>query len=84
MSGRGQLTKVGFEKFLNSVGLFLPQQELSEMFRYFDNNNDNVIDSNEFAATLKMDITDKRLLILRQAFKFLDTNNRGSIHVQNL
>jgi Ca2+-binding EF-hand superfamily protein len=53
LSRSGQISKQGFESFLNTIKIFVSSQEVSELFRYFDAKKDGYLDTEEFAFGLK-------------------------------
>lgn len=80
----GQLDKIEFENFLRKVGMFLTTQELTVVFRHFDLNGDKQIHYKEFIEALRGDMNEKRIAVVKYAWQMLDSENAGSIDLQDL
>lgn len=48
------MNKIEFEKFVKKIGMFLTTQELTTVFKTFDNDNDRQIRLKEFIETLRV------------------------------
>jgi Ca2+-binding EF-hand superfamily protein len=67
----GSLSRFEFEKMLGSVGIFLSTQELSELFRYYDKNNDQQICIPEFLTAITDSLNERRRSAITQAWQLL-------------
>ena len=56
----GRLNEFEFSKFATNIGLHITSQEKGELFRHFDMNKDEHIDSSEFASGLLLDLSQAR------------------------
>lgn len=65
------LSRYEFEKMLGSVGIFLSTQEMSELFRYYDKNNDQQICVPEFVTAISDSMNERRKAAAIQAWRLL-------------
>jgi len=70
-NGNGALEKLEFEEFLSKLGVFLARQELRVIYDNFDINKDGKIQYSELVQTLRSDMSESRLTIVKQAFGHL-------------
>ena len=53
LNGNGKLDLMEFEKGLNKFGFFPKKVEVQALLKYYDTNNDNMIDFKEFCQALR-------------------------------
>lgn len=53
LNGNGKLDLMEFEKGLNKFGFFPKKVEVQALLKYYDINNDNMIDFKEFCQALR-------------------------------
>lgn len=68
----GHLDKAEFEKLLSQLGVFLTTQELRAIYDTYDLNKDEHIAYAEFVQFIRANISEKRIAVVKHAFKFLD------------
>jgi Ca2+-binding EF-hand superfamily protein len=69
------LDKDEFQKFLSKIGVFLTVQELRSVYDRYDANRDGNIAYAEFVSLIRENMSEKRVNIVRNAFRFLDRGN---------
>jgi len=62
------LDKLEFGELLNKLGIFLATQEMRVVYDNFDANKDGMIQYSEFVNTLKTDMSEDRLTIVKKAW----------------
>ena len=77
------LNNFEFDKFLTLVGTHITSQERSDLFRYFDANNDKEIDQNEFAGGVLQDLNAARGNTVSHAWNSI-SNGRSSVPQQEV
>ncbi|OMJ67014.1 hypothetical protein SteCoe_35940 [Stentor coeruleus] len=80
----GSLNRYEFENFLSKIGMFITTQEQSELFRYYDKNQDGQVSVVEFLQSLQDSMSDRRLSAVKAAFQFLDESGTGFLSVDEL
>jgi len=64
----GSLDKLEFEEMVAGLGAFLARQELRTVYDHFDTNKDGNIHYEEFVNTLRGDMNEKRMAVVKHAF----------------
>ncbi|KAL8483088.1 hypothetical protein ACS0TY_025949 [Phlomoides rotata] len=84
-NGDGKITKKELNDSLENMGIFIPDNELSQMIDKVDVNGDGCVDIDEF-GTLYQTIMDERdeEEDMREAFNVFDQNGDGFITVDEL
>jgi len=80
----GSLSQLEFSKFLSKSGIFLTTQELRPLFQVFDSNNDENISYGEFIDTLRNDMKEQRIAVVKHAFQMLDVQQKGFVSLSEL
>lgn len=78
------LDKEEFTEALAFAGLFTTTQELSAIFKYFDQSGDGFVDFNEFLGALRGDLNDRRRGIVEKVFKALDVDGSGYLTTEDM
>lgn len=66
---------------MSKVGLFITTQEQTELFKYYDKNQDGQISVVEFLQSLQDQMAEKRVRAVKSAFEYLDVNKTGCLAV---
>ncbi|KAL3835057.1 hypothetical protein ACJIZ3_009793 [Penstemon smallii] len=84
-NGDGRITKKELNDSLENMGIFIPDNELTQMIEKIDFNGDGCVDIDEFGA-LYQNIMDERdeEEDMREAFNVFDQNGDGFITVDEL
>lgn len=84
-NGDGRITKKELNDSLESMGIFIPDAELTQMIEKIDVNQDGCVDIDEFGA-LYQNIMDERdeEEDMKEAFNVFDQNGDGFITVDEL
>jgi len=64
---------------LSKLGIFMTTQELTAVYNQFDKNRDGHISYDEFINTVKTDMNEKRLAVVKHAWQSLDEMAAGKI-----
>ncbi len=64
----GTLNRLEFEDFMAKIGVFLTRQELRTVYDHFDVNQDGQIQYEEFVNTLRADMNERRMAVVKHAF----------------
>jgi Ca2+-binding EF-hand superfamily protein len=62
------LDKLEFEEMLSKLGIFMTTQELTAVYNQFDKNHDGQISYDEFINTVRTDMNEKRLAVVKHAW----------------
>ncbi len=62
----------------------ISNEELSNVFNFFDLNGDKSISYNEFLRFLRGEVSKKRRLLILKAYKQLDPQGKGKLTVDDL
>ena len=74
-----------FKKGLNETGLgSLILSEQRAIFEHFDTNENGSIDFEEFIRGVRNDLTPRRLALVTDAFKRLDTDGSGTVDIDEM
>lgn len=79
----GTLSKLEFEEFLSKIGVFLARQELRVIYDCFDLNKDGQIQYSELVQSLRRDMSEQRLAIVKHAFNKL-ANGASQVSFEDL
>lgn len=84
-NGDGRITQKELNDSLESMGIFIPDSELTQMIEKIDVNHDGCVDIDEFGA-LYQNIMDERdeEADMKEAFNVFDQNGDGFITVDEL
>jgi len=64
---------------LIDYGIYLDDEDIRILVRYFDRNGDGVINFDEFLTVIKGPLNEARMQMVRQAYNKLDVNGDGQI-----
>ena len=70
-----------FSKSLHEFETELSDEEISNLFLYFDKDNTGVINYLNFINAIRGPMNQKRILILKEAFKKLDLDKGGQVEI---
>jgi Ca2+-binding EF-hand superfamily protein len=70
-----------FSKSLHEFETELSDEEISNLFSYFDKDNTGVINYLNFINAIRGPMNQKRILILKEAFKKLDLDKGGHVEI---
>ena len=70
-----------FSKSLHEFETELSDEEISNLFSYFDKDNTGVINYLNFINAIRGPMNQKRILILKEAFKKLDLDKGGQVEI---
>ena len=62
----------------------LSPSEFERLFKYFDKNNDGVLDYNEFLTGLRGNLNPRRRVVVGRAFKKFDKSGNGVVDLEDL
>lgn len=84
-NGDGRISKEELNNSLENLGIFIPDEELSQMIEKIDVNGDNCVDIDEFGELYQslMDNKDEEE-DMKEAFNVFDQNGDGFISVDEL
>ncbi len=80
----GTLSKLEFEEFVGKIGIFLTKQELRTVYDQFDMNKDGQIQYEEFVNTLKADMNERRIAVVKHAFQIIDQEGKKAVTLSQL
>ncbi|CAA7026467.1 unnamed protein product [Microthlaspi erraticum] len=85
-NGDGTITRKELSETLRSLGIYIPDKELTQMIEKIDVNGDGCVDIDEFGALYKtlMDEEDEEEEDMKEAFNVFDQNGDGFITVDEL
>ena len=73
-----------FSKSLHEFETELSDEEISNLFSYFDKDNTGVINYFNFINAIRGPMNQKRILILKEAFKKLDLDKGGQVEMSEI
>jgi len=80
----GKLEHDEFEACLQKVGLFLSKTESQSLLKHFDLDGDRKVSLNEFLSTLREELNERRLNMVKRAFNVLDRDGSEVINSKDL
>ncbi|MBA0765452.1 hypothetical protein Gotri_014648 [Gossypium trilobum] len=84
-NGDGRISKEELNDSLKKLGIFIPDDELTQMIKKIDVNGDNYVDIEEFRELYQSFMNDKdEEEDILEAFKVFDQNGDGYISVDEL
>ncbi|MBA0682104.1 hypothetical protein Goari_023850 [Gossypium aridum] len=84
-NGDGRISKEELNESLKKLGIFIPDDELTQMIKKIDVNGDNYVDIEEFRELYQSFMNDKdEEEDILEAFKVFDQNGDGYISVDEL
>ncbi|MBA0556146.1 hypothetical protein Golax_010385 [Gossypium laxum] len=84
-NGDGRISKEELNESLKKLGIFIPDDELTQMIEKIDVNGDNYVDIEEFRELYQSFMNDKdEEEDILEAFKVFDQNGDGYISVDEL
>ncbi|GMJ01725.1 CALMODULIN LIKE 7, ROOT HAIR SPECIFIC 1 [Hibiscus trionum] len=84
-NGDGKITKKDLLESLESLGIFIPEADLTQMIEKFDIDGDNCVNIDEFSELYQFIMCDKdEEEDIKEAFKVFDRNGDGYISVDEL
>ncbi|MBA0738435.1 hypothetical protein Gogos_011788 [Gossypium gossypioides] len=84
-NGDGRISKEELNDSLKKLGIFIPDDELTQMIEKIDVNGDNYVDIDEFRELYQSFMNDKdEEEDILEAFKVFDQNGDGYISVDEL
>eukprot|EP00831_Metopus_contortus_P080861 TRINITY_DN836_c0_g1_i2.p1 TRINITY_DN836_c0_g1~~TRINITY_DN836_c0_g1_i2.p1 ORF type:complete len:464 (+),score=102.69 TRINITY_DN836_c0_g1_i2:203-1594(+) len=83
-SGNRKIDRHEFTWALKENGHTLSSLELERLFKYFDRNNDGVIDINEFLRGIRGELNDRRRSAVYEAFRKLDVTGDGKVTLDDI
>ncbi|TYI93404.1 hypothetical protein E1A91_D02G133900v1 [Gossypium mustelinum] len=84
-NGDGRISKEELNDSLKKLGIFIPDDELTQMIKKIDVNGDNYVDIEEFRELYQSIMNDKdEEEDILEAFKVFDQNGDGYISVDEL
>ena len=79
-NGDGRITKKELNDSLENMGIFIPDEELTQMIEKIDVNGDNCVDIDEFGELYQSLLDDKdEEEDMKEAFNVFDQNGDGYI-----
>jgi Ca2+-binding EF-hand superfamily protein len=79
-----KLDRYEFEWGLRENGHKFTKNEMDKIFKFFDKNNDGVVNYNEFLRVIKGDLNERRRKLVGLAFKKLDKTGDGVVTFEDL
>jgi Ca2+-binding EF-hand superfamily protein len=73
-----------FSKSLHEFETELSEEEISNLFAYFDKDNTGTLNYINFINAIRGPMSQKRILILKEAFKKLDIDKGGQIEISEI
>ena len=83
-NGNGQLSKEEIMEGMALYGLRLVGEEADIVFGYFDRDRSGQVSITEFVAGVRGGMNDRRLKLVRQAYKCLDKNFDGRVTFEDI
>ena len=79
-----ELEFYAFSKSLHEFETELSEEEISDLFNYFDKNNSKVINYINFINAIRGPMSQRRVLIVKEAFKKLDIDKGGIVELSEI
>ena len=79
-----ELEFYAFSKSLHEFETELSEEEISDLFNYFDKNNSKVINYINFINAIRGPMSQRRVLIVKEAFKKLDIDKGGIVELAEI
>ena len=73
-----------FSKSLHEFETELTEEEISDLFNYFDKDNTNLINYINFINAIRGPMSQRRILIVKEAFKKLDIDKGGQVELAEI
>ena len=83
-SGNRKIDRHEFSWAMKENGHVLSQLEFERLFKYFDRNNDDVINYDEFLRGVRGELNEKRKAVVDEAYKKLDKTGDGKVEFDDL
>lgn len=82
--GSFELSRQEFFKCIKDFRLDFSQPESNKLFDYFDEDKSGSINYDEFLHTIRGEMNDKRINLIKQAFKKLDRTGDGVVTIDDI
>ena len=82
--GNKMLSRDEFSTGLNELGCDLTPEELDELFKVCDTNQDGNVDFNEFLKGVRGELNQQRQAVVDAAFSIFDVDGTGVVNAQDL
>ena len=79
-----ELEFYAFSKSLHEFETELTDEEISDLFNYFDKDNTKLINYNNFINAIRGPMNQRRMLIVKEAFKKLDIDKGGIVELAEI
>lgn len=83
-NGNNKLDASEFEQALAAFGIFPKKVELQALMKFYDIDGDGNISYEEFLSGMREELTERRVAMVKKAFKMLDKDSSGKITVSDI
>jgi Ca2+-binding EF-hand superfamily protein len=83
-NGNGELDLYEFKQAISDYELEMIEIDIENLFKSFSHGDNQTLNINEFLETLIQPMNKFRYNLVKKVFKFLDFNNQGKLHVNQL
>lgn len=80
----GKLESDEFEACLQKAGLFLSRNEAQALMKHFDLDGDKKVSCEEFLCTLREELNQRRLNMVKRCFNVMDRDGSGVINSDDI
>ena len=82
--GSHSLSEHEFMKAVKDFKIGISEENIPVLFNYFDSNHDGTLNIDEFLMAIRGELNDKRLAMVKQAFKKIDKDGSGHLEVDDI
>lgn len=80
----GALNLAEFKKGMEELSISLDNLEVRQLFSHFDRDGDGLLSYNEFLESLRGEINESRLKLIKLAFTILDVDKNGTVTPEDM
>jgi calcyphosin len=82
--GSHTLSLPEFTKACKDFKIGIGEDYIPTLFNYFDSNRDGCLNIDEFLMAIRGELNEKRLGLIKQAFRKIDQDNSGTLEISDI